>query len=89
MDYNVNGKQNAFDFEKTQAFYNSVYDTLGTKIRDVDKTKELVLSNIYSYKKNKAQNKLLFVIIIMCIIIIIITNLNKKYNILDDTVYVL
>jgi hypothetical protein len=89
MSYIVNNTPNAFDFEKTQAFYNSVYDTLGTKIRDVDKTKELVLSNIYSYKKNKAQNKLLFVIIIMCIIIIIITYLNKKYNIIDDTVYVL
>jgi hypothetical protein len=87
MNYIKNDKQNAFDFEKTQAFYNSFYDTVDTKIKDVDKTKELVLSNIYSYKKNKAQNKLLFVIIIVSIIIIIITYLNKKYNIIDDTVY--
>ena len=76
-----------YDYTNTQSFYNSVYDTIDTKNKDVNKTKELVLSNIYSYKKNKAQNKLLRVIIIMCIIIIIITYLNKIYNVIDDTVY--
>jgi hypothetical protein len=72
---------------QTQLFYESVYNTLDTKNRDVDKTKELVLSNIYSYKKNKAQNKLLFVIIVMCVILIIISYLNKKFMLLNDTMY--
>jgi hypothetical protein len=85
MSYSTNA--NSEYTNQTQLFYNSVYDTLNNKNRDVDKTKELVLSNIYSYKKNKAQNKLLFVIIIVCIILIIITYLNNTFMLVDDTVY--
>ena len=84
MSYVVGNSQYG---KQTQLFYESVYNTLDTKNRDVDKTKELVLSNIYSYKKNKAQNKLLFVIIIMCIILIIISYLNKTFMLVNDTIY--
>lgn len=87
MSYTKNDSNNVFDYNKTQAFYNSAYDTIDTKLRDVDKTKELVLSNIYSYKKTKAHNKLLFVIIIICVILIVITYLKKKYQYPDDIIY--
>jgi hypothetical protein len=85
--YTKNEMNNDYDFEKTQTFYKSAYDTMNTKLRDVDKTKQLVLSNIYSYKKNKAHNKLLLFIIIICIILIIITNFKKIYQYPDDIVY--
>jgi hypothetical protein len=86
MSYNTDDN-NYYDYTQTQLFYNLVYNTLDSKNRSVDKTKELVLSNIYSYKKTKAHNKLLFVIIIICIVLIIIGYLNNKYMLVSDTVY--
>jgi hypothetical protein len=87
MEYIQNDKNSAYDFEKTQNFYNSAYDKLNDKNRDVDKTKELVLSNIYSYKKTKAQNKLLYVIIFVCVLVIIISIINKTQTLVDDNMY--
>lgn len=85
--YTKNEMNNDYDFEKTQTFLKSAYDTMDAKLRDVDKTKQLILSNIYSYKKNKAQNKLLLFIIIICIILIIITYFKRIYQYPDDIVY--
>jgi len=85
--YNFNNINSAYDYGKTQAFYKSAYDEIDKELRGIDNTKELTLSNIYSYKKSKAQNRLLYVIIIMCIILIIISYVNKMYNLLDDNMY--
>ena len=76
-----------FDLKQTNLYFDEFNDTLNSTLRDVDKTKELILANVYSYKKTKAQNKLLFIIIIICTIIILITTLNKTYNVLNDETY--
>ncbi len=86
MSYSTD-KNPTYYGDQTQQFYNTVYDTVNNKNKDVDKTKELVLSNIYSYKKTKAHNKLLFVIIGVCVLLIIISIINKTYTLVDDNMY--
>ena len=85
---NANGKvETQFDLDNINSYFTEFNNTLDTQIRTVDKTTELILSNVYSYKKTKSHNKLLFIIIIMCIIIIIISLLNKKFVIMNDNIY--
>jgi hypothetical protein len=88
-ELNDNGLvETQFDLNKTKLYFDEFNDTLNDTLRDVDKTRELMLANIYSYKKTKAQNKLLFIIIIICVIIILIATLNKTFNLLNDDAYV-
>ena len=87
-DFNDDGLvETQFDLSGTNLYFDEFNNTLNETLRDVDKTKELILANVYSYKKTKAQNKLLFIIIIICVILILITILNKTFNLLNDDAY--
>ena len=82
-----NDKTTQYDLQEVNNYFNTVHDTLDNKNRDVDKKKELILSNIYSYKKHKAQNKLIFIVIIVCLIIITIYYTNNLFNYMNNTIY--
>lgn len=83
--------------------YNSIYDTYDTSgtidffnlvsfditqlfnTNNVNKTKSL--SNIYTYKKYKAINEILYVILFVTILILLLTILNKYVEYFDNVAY--
>ena len=83
--------------------YNSIYDTYDTsgtinyfdlvnkeiiKLFDTHTVnKTYTLSNIYTYKKYKAINEILYIILIITIIILILTILNKNVSYFDNFAY--
>ena len=77
----------SYDLQEVNNYLNTVHDSLDNKNREQDKKKELILSNIYSYKKNKAQNKIFFILIAACLIIIFLYYTNNLFNYMNNTIY--
>lgn len=83
--------------------YNSIYDTYDTsgtityfqlinneiiKLFDTHNVnKTYTLSNIYTYKKYKAINEILYIVLFITILILLLTILNKNIDYFDNVAY--